>query len=610
MSLNRYQEDLIVTPEDFAGCDWKTALAGANSEGYDSMQQALAAAAKQAIREDRQAHGKTLWLLSDACSMRLSPDSANEPFKPFLVLHDRRSPIPDDFLESDIAFFAQIVNDVDEPWLKARLADLVWLMQRPRKIEFALTAIDSYRSIPLDIETWADGGEDCWPRAISLARMLSSGAGERLQNIEASIIEAFTSVTSQDGFLGVCLADLLKSNGLGKDHAPKTAKKLYSLAREFESKGEFHRTREYFRASADWFEVSGDNEKATAMVVKEAENWVKEAEAQLNHKDAIHHYQNAIKTYRTIPKSMRASHQVDDRIAQLRRLLNESGQRSWDEMSTVRASLDISQFTPQDARNLVKGKNPIEALKAFVNLSKIGNAETLRKSTIERIDEFPIRFLFSETSISRDGRVTSIRPGGGDNEDTIRSEMIRDYHIQVGVLVQGGIYPAQEVLLQEHRLQETDFVNLARQSPIVPIGREHLFGKALFAGYDRDFVTALHILVPQIEHMVRCQLKQAGVQTTTLANGIETENNLNWLMGLPQTEEILGEDLSFEIKALFCDSFGSNLRNEIAHGLLDDRACYSVSAIYAWWLGLKIVFNTFWNAMYNDTQPSEQGEKS
>ena len=609
MSRNRYQEDLIVTPEDFAGCDWKTALAGANREGYDSMQQALATAAKQAIREDRQAHGKALWLLSDACSMRLSPDSANEPFKPFLILHDRRSPIPDDFLESDVVFFAQIVDVVDEPWLKARLADLVWLLQRPRDVKFALAAIDSYRSISLDTETWVRGGETCWQRAIGLASLPGLGAGERLKEMEASILEVFTSVTRQGGFLGVWLADLLKSNGLGKDHAPKTAKKLYSLAREFESKGEFHKTREYFRASADWFEVSGNNEKATAMVVKEAENWVKEAEAQLNHIAAIHHYQNAIKTYRTIPKSMRASHQVDDRIAQLRRLLNESGQRSWGEMSTFSASLDISQFI-QDARNLVKGKSPIEALKAFVNLSKSVNAETLRKNTIERIDEFPIQFLFSETSISRDGRVTSIRPGGGDNEDTIRSEMIRDYQIHVGVLVQGGIYPAQEVLLQEHRLQETDFVNLARQSPIVPIGREHLFGKALFAGYDRDFVTALHILVPQIEHMVRYHLKKAGVQTTTLANGIETENSLKSLMDLSQTKEIFGEDLSFEIKALFCDSFGWNLRNDLAHGLIDDRACYSYSAIYTWWFGLKIVFNTFWNEMYNDTRPSEQGEES
>jgi hypothetical protein len=31
-------------------------------------------------------------------------------------------------------------------------------------------------------------------------------------------------------------------------------------------------------------------------------------------------------------------------------------------------------------------------------------------------------------------------------------------------------------------------------------------------------------------------------------------------------------------------------------GLLDEEGCHSTSAIYAWWFGLKLVFNTFWNA--------------
>ena len=80
-------------------------------------------------------------------------------------------------------------------------------------------------------------------------------------------------------------------------------------------------------------------------------------------------------------------------------------------------------------------------------------------------------------------------------------------------------------------------------------------------------------------------------------------------MDLPQTEEIFGEDLSFEIKALFCDPFGPNLRNELAHGLLGDRACESTSAIYAWWFGLKLVFNTFWNASCSNAESKEQDEK-
>ena len=184
-----------------------------------------------------------------------------------------------------------------------------------------------------------------------------------------------------------------------------------------------------------------------------------------------------------------------------------------------------------------------------------------------------------------------------DDEAGIRAEMVHDYGILVSIIVQGDIWPALEVLLLEHRLCVEDFIGLARQSPIVPKDRTELFGRALFAGYDRDFVTALHLLIPQIEHIVRVHLKQAGSKTTNLdKDGIENENGLSTLMDLPEANVVFGKDLAFELRTLFCDAFGPNLRNELAHGLLDADACHSPFAIYAWWMGLRLVINTFWNA--------------
>ena len=626
MSHSDNQEELVLTSEDFAGCGWKEVMAGSDREEYSFISRAFYDAAKQAIDEDRQAHGKVLSLLADACSMNFSPDSFNEPFKPFIVLDGQCSIVPDVLSETDISFFAQIVDEIGDPCpkahlIKARLADLVWLLQSPREVKFALTAIDSYRIIPLDTETWIRDGDKCWQRAINLARLLKTGAGKRLAEMEASIIKAFTSVTREDGFLGSWLVDLLKSNALGRDHSTTIATRLESLAREFEDEDEFLKAREYFQASAYWFKESGDKEKSTEMTVEVAEGWVKEAVARLSsdqpsHGVAASFYENAIQTYRTIPRLERTTHRVDERIDELRRRLNESGERSLDEMSAIRTSgQDISQIV-ENARNAVRGKGLEEALKAFVNLSHT-NAKELRESTIKNLEHFIAHRLFPTTVMSRDGRVTakipsmssSPTPSDGD-EMVIRSKMVGNYCIHVSLTVQGSILPAQEILLLEHRLREADFVNLARQSPIVPIGRERLFGKALFAGYDQDFATSLHILVPQIEHMVRYHLKRAGVQTTNIdSNGIENENGLSSLMDLPQTEEIFGEDLSFEIRALFCDSFGPNLRNNLAHGLLDDRAGYSTDAIYAWWFGLKLVFNTFWNALSSNAESKEQGEE-
>ena len=185
--------------------------------------------------------------------------------------------------------------------------------------------------------------------------------------------------------------------------------------------------------------------------------------------------------------------------------------------------------------------------------------------------------------------------------------MIRFYHEPlVNASVMGYILPALEAISLEHRISEGDFIQIARASPIVPPGRDRLYGKALYHGYNRDFASALHLLTPQIEHMVRHHLKMNHVTTTSLdREGIETENGLSALVDMPEVKRIFGEDLAFELRALFCSPYGANLRNEVAHGLVEEAKCFSTHSVYAWWLGLKLAFNTLWNSAHQANDSAE-----
>ena len=179
------------------------------------MWQSLSAAARTAVEKGKPSEGKALWLLADACSMTLKPSSPNEPFKPFMVMDGKRSSLPEDFQESDVTLFSQFSEEVDDVWLQARLADLAWLLIKPRSPKHGLLAIHAYRHVPLDHEIWIRGGRECWARAISLARMLKAGASDRMKEIEATIIEAFEVANANDGFLTLWLANLLATNQFG-----------------------------------------------------------------------------------------------------------------------------------------------------------------------------------------------------------------------------------------------------------------------------------------------------------------------------------------------------------------------------------------------------------
>lgn len=616
MSNERYQSDLAISLDDFITSGWKEVISPVSKEGYSAMWQALSNAARSALEDERMEHSKVLWLLADACSMMLSPSSPNEPFKPFAVFHDRRSIIPGDLLDSDIQFFAEIIDHVDDNWLKARLSDLVWLNIKPRQTMFALKAIDAYRSLPLDTETWIHGGRDCWPRAIVLVRMLKKGSGDRIQLIETEIITALLNSKNSDGYLGLWLADLLKSYRMGMSNQINISLKLEKMAHEFDRERDIHRARDYFSRSAEWYKSIPDEAKSAEMTMMVAESWAKEAVAisssdNPSYMSAASFYENAIKIYRTIPRAERPIYQVDKRILELRTHLNNSGERAVGEMGLIKTpGVDITPIIDK-ARKAVTGKPLQQALLAFVNLYRGIKVEKIRESTVERMHKFPIQFLFGATIMSHDGRVIAKRPSislgktlTDEDEIAVRAEMIRDYGILVNLVVQGDIWPALEILLIEHQLCETDFIEIARNSPIIPVERVNLIGKALFAGYERDYVTALHLLIPQVEHLVRTHLKQAGAKTTNMdKDGIQNENGMSTLMDLPEAEQVFGKDIAFEFKSLFCDAFGPNLRNELAHGLLDENGCNSPFAIYAWWLILKLTVNTWWNSANPTVEP-------
>lgn len=607
--MQRYPGDTRADIEDFRRSNWKVAIGSSSRGGYPEMWQALSAAARTATDIGTFAEGKVLWLLADACSMMLNPRSVNEPFKPFMVARSGRSALPQDFQESEIELLAQISEEASDVWVPRRLADLAWILKKPRSLRYALSAIDAYRTIPLDIETWLRGGRECWERAISLCRILRAGAGQRLKDIEAAIVTAFEGTTKSDGFLSLWLSDLLGTNGLGKDKGLFIADKLASLASLFEEEGDLAQARSFFGASAKWFKRAGHKERFMEVTMCVAEAWAREAmartaSAQPSNAVAASFYENAIQEYRTIPRSERAVHGVHDRILELHRLMSEAGERSLREMGRIESGpIDISDVVEQ-ARDAVKGKSAIDALAALANIQPSFSVKRRRMRCEETLKAFPLRSLFSSTHLSSDGRVIAKRPGMGPNDTNseeyqgvVWSEMVKDYEMELGLIVQGRVWPALEAMILDHRLREGDFVEIARQSPIVPAGRETLFGKALFFGYEREFAAALHLLVPQIEHMVRWHLKAAGAKTTNLdEHGIENENGLSALVDLPKTPAVFGEDLAFELEALFCDAFGPNLRNELAHGLLSYGACESAHSIYAWWLGLHLVFNTFWNA--------------
>jgi hypothetical protein len=130
---------------------------------------------------------------------------------------------------------------------------------------------------------------------------------------------------------------------------------------------------------------------------------------------------------------------------------------------------------------------------------------------------------------------------------------------------------------------------VADRSPFVPKGREAAFAMGLDAGFAGDFFTAAHILVPQFEHALRWHLGQRGVVTMTFPqSGVQNALDLNALLALPAITTLVDEDALFDLKNLLTEKAGANLRNELAHGLIEPGA-QAENLVYLWWVTLRFV---------------------
>ena len=184
--------------DTFIECNWSYDVQSDDRYGYSSIMRCLQKHSNEMLEKGKTAHSRTLDLLARCASMMLEASSINEPFKAYFqdFQGGRRSALPDDFAEEELIFFEEIIDDVNEPLLKARLSDLLWLLRKPKNPEHAKLAIDSYVSQPIEDEAWLRGLNDCWERAARLCLQIRDF--DRLDAIKGRLFSAFCS-EQEDG---------------------------------------------------------------------------------------------------------------------------------------------------------------------------------------------------------------------------------------------------------------------------------------------------------------------------------------------------------------------------------------------------------------------------
>ncbi|SMG19904.1 DUF4209 domain-containing protein [Sphingobacterium psychroaquaticum] len=127
------------------------------------------------------------------------------------------------------------------------------------------------------------------------------------------------------------------------------------------------------------------------------------------------------------------------------------------------------------------------------------------------------------------------------------------------------------------------------KSPFVPEDRMHDYCLGLTAGFQNDFVTAAHLLIPQLENSLRHLAVTNDIIVTTYDKRFHLENLLGGL--ITKIRPLATEDIIEELNSFLVDNNNANFRNELLHGLMETTLVHKYGQ-YTWWLCLKMILQT------------------
>lgn len=531
---------------------------------------------------------------SAVTSMFLKEGDPNEPFGPFAVMGSRRTAISSDF-RPKVDVLVALSEVATHPLVKARCADLAWLLDRKRKKQ-AQIAIDAYvdaakgilegvLSFDINYDTRLFN-----PEAIKfVTRALQVGRGSRKQGTDvgvanAFIVDAFREVVEKcDLGAVVRLARLCLSYGLLSPG--EIAHILEEMMGKVSSDSFFHLRVEVWRLISRAYGLERKTEDQHRCASEAAEELVRHA-ASNSHSAMVGScfLMDAIKELQNIPGKKDRRNEIKSQLVNLQ--LQASG-----EMSVFSYELDLREQVDLVVDQFSR-LSRFDQLIEFGLFDRSPEIRDLVEAATSQIKEHPLSSIFSAIIMDRDGKVIERAEGGlspdGPPETAIKHKISQNEGFRRQIVTAGGIDVARQVILETFNVSTADMWSLLQHSPFVPSELRFTYSHGFTKFFQGDYISALYILTPLLEASIKHVLKSLSVDVSLFdsVSEVQEDRTISSIFDNLRDDltKIFSDRIVENIYNVFLSKFGPHLRHSVAHGLLTDGDPFAPDAIYACWL--------------------------
>jgi hypothetical protein len=484
-----------------------------------------------------------------------------------------RSPDVKDLDAEVVAHWEQRARSVKDPVMRARYADLVWDMkkiittERPSH-EYAQIAIDSYVE-SIDRQLYSMDIEGCqWlKRAFHIA--LSLKDSQRITAVVEAVFRHYDkTVDPRHPGVWIFPFDLLydtkgvltseQESRLFADLETMLAKTSGEKPEEFDP----HGAQAAAERLAQHYRRKGDQDNMVRVIRRSGqafERISKDASPML----AMAWLQPVIERYE--------QEGLKEDAERVYLMHAEKGKNIESDLKKYSTTVEISkqEIDEQIERTIGSG----ELKTSLTNIAQyfVPRTSAARKLLEQMQTETPLLSMIGVNVIEKDGH-TSARIGSIEEDPDGR---LHRQLAQTMSFYQPFLGLTLDKLREQYAPTVADIAAFLCESPLFSATDRTLLEIGLDAYEKGDSVKAIHVLVPQVEHVLRNFLAILGLPTLkTVRNhpGIMDAKGMNDILNDERIREVLTENLWRYLTVLYIDKRGLNLRNDLAHGLLGPNA--------------------------------------
>jgi hypothetical protein len=581
---------------DLSDFDFEAPIARSNSADAAELGELYRAAAGDASPDGapETPASRVFGMLSAVMGMHFKPQEPNEPFGAMAVFTDgRRTAMPADFRGAPVDVLAEMVERAKHPALRARLADICWLIDRKRGQLGALAAV-AYVEIVKQVDAGAlkfrfdkdyDAlkfeARDLLRRALFIGRGTgqdkagASGARDTVVDLRRRSQEKRMAMSA----LWFGHLDL----DFGISDPAEVGKGVEAVIAALPPTTDPHTITDLWRLATRAYHLAKNEKDKYRCQAAAAEQLVLMANQ---------------------PSAMLASHILAEAIAELRGLPDKRERRKElrhhlidvqagivDEMSAFTHPINFEEIV-KDVEQRMRRPSLRDKLFVFAALSRSPDPIQLAADAEESIREHPLSFLFGASHHDSEGKVVhrsdGAGVGNGENESALQGQIAQAESIRRHITASAEIEVARRSIARDHYLSEDVFARLLSQSPFVPRDVVMTYSRGFCRFFQGDFTSALYIVTPLLENSLRHVLKSHGHEVTKFDDARKTQEDRTISSLFEQMRQeldsIFGPAITTDIENVFLKKPGPYLRHSLSHGLLHDAHPYSDDAIYGCWL--------------------------